>query len=91
MSEQIYWARFKANPDDFRSVVWPVKYPYWCSGYGCSEDGIDYSVVVAYVTGEEMILEQWPEATEIDMTPVDAITFSDRFPRPEWYQEVPRE
>lgn len=75
--------RFYANEDDYRPVKWPVKYPYWCSGYG---EG--YSVVVSFADNIEYIKENWPEATDIAATKVDAVTFSDRFPKPSWYQEA---
>ncbi|MNN15313.1 hypothetical protein D3C81_1284150 [compost metagenome] len=75
-------ARFHANADDYRSVNWPVKYPYWCSGYG-----EDYSIVVAFAENEEEILLNWPEATHIDIEEVDGVTFSGRFPKPDWYEE----
>jgi hypothetical protein len=76
-------ARFHANADDFRSINWPVKHPYWCSGYGDN-----YSVVVAYADNEEEILKNWPEATEIESTEVDSYVFSDRFPKPDWLTET---
>jgi len=75
-------ARFRANPDDYRSINWPVKYPYWCTGYG-----IGYSIVVAFAEDEEEILRNWPEATHIDSEDVEKVTFTDRFPKPDWYTE----
>jgi hypothetical protein len=75
-------ARFKANEDDYRPVNWPVKHPYWCTGYG---DG--YSTVVAYADNEEEILSNWPEAKEIESEEVEGYTFTDRFPKPEWFTE----
>ncbi|MNI80239.1 hypothetical protein D3C73_1367540 [compost metagenome] len=75
-------ARFHANYDDYRSINWPVKYPYWCSGYG-----EDYSIVVAFAEDEAEILRNWPEATHIDIQEVDGVTFSGRFPKPDWYEE----
>lgn len=27
-------ARFEANEGDYRPINWPVKHPYWCTGYG---------------------------------------------------------
>lgn len=72
-------ARFRANYDDYRAIEWPVKHPYWCSGYGD-----DYSIVIAYADSEEDILRLWPEASEIDAEEVTEYYFSDRFPKPEW-------
>lgn len=75
-------ARFHANEDDFRPIVWPVRHPYWCTGYG---DG--YSIIVAYADNEAEILTNWPEATNIESTQEDNYFFSDRFPKPEWFKE----
>lgn len=75
-------ARFHANEDDFRSINWPVKHPYWCTGYG---DG--YSIVVAYADNEKEILKNWPEATNIDSEEVTEYKFSDRFKKPEWFKD----
>ena len=75
-------ARFKANEDDYRPVNWPVKHPYWCTGYG---DG--YSVVVAYADNVEEVKQNWPEAYDIDFEEVSTYHFSSRFPKPEWFKE----
>lgn len=75
-------ARFRANKDDYRSVNWPVKHPYWCSG-----EGHDYSIVIAYADDVDEILRNWPEATEIDFEERDEYTFTDRFPKPDWFDE----
>lgn len=72
-------ARFKTNEQDYRPVVWPIKHPYWCSGYG---DG--YSILVAYADDENEILRNWPEAYGIDAEEVEEYVFSGRFPKPEW-------
>ena len=48
-------ARFKANEKGYRPIKWPVKHPYWCTGYG---DG--YSIVVAYADDEAEILSNLP-------------------------------
>ena len=75
-------ARFRANYGDYRSINWPVKYPYWCTGYG-----EDYSIVVAYADDEDEILQNWPEATHIDVEEVEKPEFNDRFQKPDWYEE----
>jgi hypothetical protein len=73
-------ARFCANEDDYRPVNYPIKHPFWCTGYG---DG--YSVVVAYADNEAEIIRNWPEATNIEFDEVEHYVFSDRFPKPEWF------
>lgn len=75
-------ARFHANEDDPRPVVWPIRHPYWITGGG---DG--YATVVAYADNKTQIKKLWPEATHIDAEVVDGYAFSDRFPRPKWFNE----
>lgn len=75
--------RFKANLDDPRPVNWPVKHPWWCTGYG-----EDYSIVVAYADDEDYILGNWPEALDLDSEDADGYEFTSRFPKPDWFPEV---
>ena len=76
----LFRIRFHANPDDYRPVKWPVKYPFWCSGYG-----ENFSVVIAYVDSVDELMELWPEASNLDIEERESITFTDRFPKPSWY------
>lgn len=82
MKEEHKWfrCRFHANEDDYRPVKWPPPGPYWCTGYGD-----DYSIVVAYVRDMEQVYEYWPEASQVDAEERSEITYTDRFPKPEWY------
>lgn len=73
--------RFKANPDDYRPVSWPVPHPYWCTGFGNG-----YSIVVAYADNEQQILDLWPEARELHSTEVEGYVFTDRFEKPDWFE-----
>ena len=72
--------RFKANYDDPRPINWPVAHPYWISGSG---DG--YAIVISYASDEDYILENWPEARDLDSEEVEGYRFTDRFPKPEWF------
>ncbi len=78
----IYRARFRASHDDPRPLNQNLSYPYWVTGYGS-----DFAIVVAYVPSDDFLYENWPEATNVELISVDSITFTDRFPRPDWYQE----
>lgn len=80
----VYRARFTVPEDDYRPVTWPIDHPYWCSGY--SAEG---SILIAYVESKEQLLKLWPDALNIDMggDPEGSYSFSDRFAKPEWYQE----
>lgn len=77
-------ARFKANYPDYRPVNFPVKHPYWRSGFDLNET---HSIVVAYADNVEEIKINWPEATDIEFEEVDKYVFTDRFPKPDWFDE----
>lgn len=78
--------RFKANLEDYRCVPWPPLGPYWRSGFND-----EHSIVVAYLphgTTDKEIRKYWPEACGIDrMQKGIELTFTDRFPKPEWWIE----
>lgn len=75
-------ARFKANLEDSRPVNWPIKYPYWESGFND-----EHSIVVAYAENEDEILKNWPEAKCLESEEVEKVEFTSRFTKPDWYQE----
>ena len=74
--------RFKSDAEDFRPVNWPLKHPWWCSGTG---DG--YAIIISYADDEQYILDNWPEAEDLDCEEVDKYMFNDRFPKPDWFKE----
>ena len=74
-------ARFKTNHDDPRPVNWPIKHPYWITGYAGDDS---YATVVAYADDEDYIIENWPEATDIEVETVENYVYTNRFPRPDW-------
>jgi len=76
--------RFHANGDDYRPVKFPPPGPFWCTGYG---DG--YAVIVAYLPLLTPLKDYWPEASEISATEHTEIIYTDRFPKPLWYEPAP--
>ena len=72
-------ARFIVALEDYRPVTWPIKRPYWCSGYRASDDA---AILVAYADSVDEIQELWPEAEHIDILEdgLDKYTFTERFP-----------
>lgn len=76
-------ARFKTIDDDYRPVNWPIKHPYWCTGY----DSDDSPIIVAYADDEAEVLRNWPDAYAIDAEPADSYKFTSRFPKPDWFTE----
>lgn len=77
--------RFKANEDDPRPVNWPIKHPYWITGYGDR-----YSVIVSYADSKQYILDNWPEAKELEIESVEGYVFTSRFPKPDWFVSTPQ-
>lgn len=75
-------ARFATDPKDFRPVHWPIKHPYWCTGY--TEKN---SIVVAYADDIHEIFHNWPDADQIETTEAEDYIFTSRFPKPEWFKE----
>ena len=79
--------RFKSDAADERPIYKPPSLPegpWWVSGY----DSEDNSILIAYVKSKETIFKQWPEAKELDIEMCEQVTFSDRFPKPDWWVEV---
>lgn len=77
------WLRhrfFTKSIEDFRPLIFNPKYPYWCSGYGD-----DYAVVIAYLPNTEPLEKYWDDAYNVDSEERESITFTDRFPEPEWF------
>lgn len=79
--------RFKVHVDDYRPINWPIKHPYWCSAEGDDEIG-EFFILIAYADDEAEVLQNWPEAVEIDSEECDSYTFTDRFPKPEWFNPI---
>jgi hypothetical protein len=76
--------RFKVNGEDYRPITWPIKHPYWCTGY--DSDGM--AILVAYVDNKEDVFSLWPDACELDvMEHSEHCKFSERFPKPDWFEE----
>lgn len=91
--KKLFRVRFKIKfvdcDEDYRPVIWPIKYPYWVSGEHNNEfdDNDEYFILVAYVENSEELYKQWPEAYDLDIEEVDKIEFTDRFPKPDWYKK----
>ena len=74
-------ARFLSNPKDPRPVNWPIKHPYWVTGYTDTN-----SVVVAYADDVNEIFRNWPDAKKLDATETQDYIFTSRFPQPDWFK-----
>lgn len=77
--------RFSIVGHDPRPVNWPIKHPYWVTGY----DNADQPVIVAYGDDDEYIEQNWPDAERpLESEVVDGYVFSGRFPKPDWFEVV---
>jgi hypothetical protein len=88
------WMRFRFTQptEDYRPVKFPPPGPFWCSGSHGDESGW---VLIAYIPIKDgqsendcvdALHEYWPEAFNIDGESRGDITFTDRFPKPEWWK-----
>jgi hypothetical protein len=81
-------ARFYCNAQDYRPVEWPVKHPYWCTGYSFDTNtDLQKAVIVAYADNIEEIQRLWPDAERIDADEAESYVFTDRFKKPHWLTE----
>lgn len=69
--------------DDFRPLVdmRHIGMPWWCTGVGNR-----YVTIVCYLPDGEPLEKYWDDAFDIYEEYVDAIVYTDRFPKPEWLE-----
>lgn len=88
---RVRFAVHEQAPDelDSRPIKFPPPGPYWVSGQGQGPDDAYYDILIAFVPSVETLLEYWPDAdlgwSGSDVQERAEITYSDRFPRPEWW------
>lgn len=97
MEEKIQWLRyrFSTKSEDPRPLIFNPSYPWWVSGYGgyggmsnTGDEWIDddiYTIIIAFLPADEDLKKYWDDAYNIDFTEQDSITFSERFPKPEYF------
>lgn len=74
--------RFYTKEEDYRPIKFNPSFPWWCSGFAGDES---YSVIIAFLPAKEVLTDYWPDAYEIDEQDVEDVSFSDRFPKPDYY------
>jgi hypothetical protein len=80
------WARYRfktKSVDDYRPLIFNPKYPWWCTGF--TGEG-EAAIIVAYLPHSENIYNYWNDAFDMDWTSEKEISFSDRFPQPDYYE-----
>ena len=83
------WKRYRfktKSVDDYRPIIFNPKYPWWCSGYAGDES---YATIVCYLPRKENLKKYWDDAFDIDFTEEEKVEFSDRFPKPEYFDSNP--
>ncbi len=81
------YVRVRFIVDDQKPVIYPPKYPYWCSGY--NSDNKPY--IIMFCESEnylEYIQKYYPEVKEEHISfcnEYETITFTTRFQKPKWY------
>lgn len=81
------WRRYRfqtASVEDVRPLIFNPAYPWWHTGTAGDER---FATIVAYLPEGESLARYWDDATEVTVTAEEQITFSGRFPRPQWYKE----
>jgi hypothetical protein len=76
--------RFQANFGDPRPIHWPIKHPYWVSGWAGDESS---ATIISYAEDDQYIFTNWPEAENLDIQEVEGYIFTDRFPKPSWFKD----
>lgn len=83
MAENKYWrVRFYSTEEDPRPIKFPPPGPFWVSGY----TGDYKAILIAWLPKKSDLKEFWPEAEVDEWDDPTPITFSGRFPKPEWWK-----
>jgi hypothetical protein len=91
------WHRYRFETrgvDDPRPGIFPPPGPSWITGYASADgvddgQGVNRAIVVAYLPPDEPLTRYWPDAEAVEWTEEEAITFTSRFPKPDWWAEEP--
>lgn len=80
--------RFKTKSvDDPRPLkdLKPIGMPFWISGYSSDKDfNLSAAIIICYLPKNENLKDYWDDAFEIEAQECSEITYTDRFPKPEW-------
>ena len=82
------WKRYRfytPSVEDPRPWLFNPRYPWWLSGE--AGDG-SYAVIVAYLPSDQPLEAYWNDAFEVEYTEEEEISFSERFPKPDYFKEL---
>jgi hypothetical protein len=76
--------RFKTGAvNDPRPLIFNPKYPWWITGTAGDESHV---TIVAYIPATENLETYWDDAYDTEFTEHSEIKFTDRFPRPAYFE-----
>jgi hypothetical protein len=84
MGNKTKWRRYRFSTksvNDYRPIIFNPKYPWWCSGENKSS-----VTIIAYLPETEDLMKYWDDAEDTEFTEHDEIEFTDRFPKPDYYE-----
>jgi len=58
-----------------------IQMPWWCTGSAMDNS---YVTIVCFLPEGEDLLKYWDDAYDIDSDERTGITYTDRFPKPDW-------
>lgn len=82
---KFFKCRFKTKAiEDYRPLkdMEKIQMPWWCS-----EEGTDYVIIICYLPVGVNLFEYWDDAYDIDVEGRNEITYTDRFPKPDYIKE----
>lgn len=83
--QSVKWHRYRFKTksiNDCRPLIFNPQYPWWCSGYGD-----DNAIIIAYLPSTEKLTKYWDDAYDVEFTKEEEVTFSSRFPKPDYFKE----
>jgi hypothetical protein len=82
--ENLIRYRFKTKSvDDYRPLLdmKEIQMPWWCTGIATDDS---YAIIVCFLPKGEDLFKYWDDAYDIDSDERTGITYTDRFPKPDW-------
>ena len=85
---KLYRYRFYTKSvNDYRPLLFSPfverQLPWWCTGYAAD---MSHAVIVRYLYSDMKLKDFWDDAYNIDKEECSEITYTDRFPKPEWVE-----
>lgn len=80
---RVWWlVSFALDAGNTLPAKWPPPGPYWETGRNERN-----TVVRAYIRMIEQLREYWPDASYVALREAGTITYSEKYPKPDWFEE----